>query len=127
MKRMRPSELLPPMELAIMNILWDNGPCNVQEVQTRLSGEPAYTTVQTILNTMEKKGRTKRVLKGKAYVYRAALSRDVAMGSALRDLIDRMFGGSAESLLMNLLKTENVDEATFERLRKIVSKREEKA
>jgi predicted transcriptional regulator len=114
------------MELAIMNILWDHGPSTVQEVQARLTGEPAYTTVQTILNTMEKKGRTKRVLKGKAYVYRASLSRDVAMGSALKDLIDRMFGGSAENLLMNLLKTEKLDEATFQRLRRTVSERKDK-
>ncbi len=125
MKRRKASQQLPPMELAIMNVLWDNGPCNVQEVQSRLSGTPAYTTVQTILNTMEKKGRTKRTLNGKAYIYRAALSRDLAMGSALKDLVDRMFGGSVESLLMNLIKTEHVDDATFKRLRKAISEQED--
>jgi predicted transcriptional regulator len=45
------------------------------------------------------------------------------MKSAVRDLVDRMFSGSVESLMMNLLKTENVDEATVERLRKVISRK----
>jgi BlaI family penicillinase repressor len=125
MKRRKVNEQIPPMELSIMNILWDNGPCSVQEVQTKLSGEPAYTTVQTTLNTMEKKRRTKRRLQGRAYIYEAALSRETAMKGAVRDLVDRMFSGSVESLMMNLVKTENVDEATFERLRKVIASGEQ--
>ena len=125
MKRRPPAEQIPPMELAIMNVLWEKGPCNVQDVQVRLSGQPAYTTVQTTLNTMEKKGRTKRTLQGRAYVYKAAIQREAAMKSAVKDLVDRMFSGSTEGLLMILIETENVDEATFERLRKIVSDREQ--
>ena len=123
MKRKKVSEQIPPMELTIMNILWDNGPCSVQEVQTKLSGESAYTTVQTTLNTMEKKGRTKRSLQGRAYVYEAALSREIAMKTAVRDLVDRMFSGSVESLMMNLVKAEDVDEATFKRLSKVIASR----
>ena len=125
MKRKKPAEQIPPMELAIMNVLWDNGPLNVQEVQAKLSGDSAYTTVQTTLNTMEKKGRTKRTLEGRAYIYKAAISREIAMKSAVRDLVDRMFSGSVESLMMNLAKTEALDEATFEKLRKIIASREE--
>jgi predicted transcriptional regulator len=111
------------MELAIMHVLWDKGPSTVQAVQTQLEGDPAYTTVQTILNIMEKKGRTKRTLRGKAYVYRAALSREMAMGSAVEDLVQRMFGGSVETLLMNLVKTEKVDAETLARLRRAVDNR----
>lgn len=125
MKRKKPTEQIPPMELAIMNVLWDNGPLNVQEVQDKLAGESAYTTVQTTLNTMEKKGRTKRTLEGRAYIYKAAISREIAMKSAVRDLVDRMFSGSVESLMMNLAKSEDLDEATFEKLRKIIASREE--
>jgi BlaI family transcriptional regulator, penicillinase repressor len=125
-KRRKLSEQIPPMELAIMNILWDQGPASVQEVQTRLHGDSAYTTVQTTLNTMEKKGRTRRTLYGRAFVYEAAIPREAAMKSAVRDLVDRMFSGSVESLMMNLVKTENVDEATIERLRKVVARRGQK-
>ena len=123
MKRARAAEQIPPVELAILNILWDHGPLSVQEVQAKLSGDSAYTTVQTTLNTMEKKGRTKRTLQGRAYVYKAAVARDVAMKSALRDLVDRMFSGSVESLVMNLLESERVDEETFERLQALIAKR----
>ncbi len=119
------SEQLPPMELAIMHVLWECGPSTVQQVQERLDGEPAYTTVQTILNIMTQKGRTKRVLRGKAYVYRAVLSRERAMGSAVRDLVERMFGGSVESLLMNLVENKELDEKTRARLRRAIAEREE--
>jgi len=125
MKRKKLSEQIPPMELVIMNILWDNGPLSVQEVQAKLAGESAYTTIQTTLNTMEKKGRTKRNLQGRAYVYKAAISRELAMKSAVRDLVDRMFSGSVETLMMSLVKSENVDGATFERLRKAIISREQ--
>lgn len=114
-------EQLPPMELAIMHVLWTNGPSTVQEVQAHLEGEPAYTTVQTILNTMEKKGRTRRKLKGKAYVYRPILAREKAQGTALRDLIQRVFHGSVEGLLMTLVKTEQIDEETLKRLEHMVT------
>jgi BlaI family penicillinase repressor len=125
--RKKASEQLPPMELAIMHVLWERGPSTVQEVQAQLEGEPAYTTVQTILNVMERKGRTERTLRGKAYVYSAALSRDLAMGSAVQDLVQRMFGGSVETLLMNLVKTEQVDQETWKRLRRAIAEREGKA
>jgi len=118
-------QTLPPMELAIMQILWDHGPSTVQEVQSRLSGTSAYTTVQTTLNTMEKKGRTKRTLKGRAFIYRAAVSKDVAAGSAIRDLINRMFGGSTEDLLMSLAKTEKIDVETVDRLKRAIVKAQE--
>ncbi len=124
--RKKASEQLPPMELAIMHVLWEKGPSTVQEVQAQLEGEPAYTTVQTILNVMTRKGRAARVLDGKAYVYRAALAREAAMGSAVRDLVERMFGGSVEGLLMNLMKSETMDDETWARLRRAIAEREEK-
>jgi predicted transcriptional regulator len=121
----RPAPQIPPMELAIMHVLWENGPSTVQQVQERLRGEPAYTTVQTIMNTMEKKGRTKRKLTGKAFVYRAAVDQDVAAGGAVRDLVDRVFKGSVEGLLMNLVKTDQVDKKTLKRLKLLVAEKEE--
>ena len=116
------SEQLPPMELAIMHVLWEQGASTVQEVQEKLQGEPAYTTVQTILNVMAKKGRVARKLQGRAFVYRPALEREKAMGSAVQDLVERMFGGRVEALLMNLVKTEKVDAKTLARLKKVIEK-----
>ena len=110
-----------------MHVLWDSGPCTVQEVQEQLGGKDAYTTVQTILNTMESKGRTSRKLIGRAYVYSATLARETALGSAVRDLVDRTFKGSVEGLLMNLVQTQQLDGALLRRLEKMVKNKEAKS
>lgn len=125
MRKKRTGEQIPPMELAILHVLWEIGPSTVQQVQDRLEGEPAYTTVQTIMNTMEQKGRTKRALRGKAFVYRAAVDQESAQGGVVRDLVERVFRGSVEGLLVNLVKTRQVDRATLERLKKQIAALEE--
>ena len=120
-------EQLPPMELAIMHVLWELGPSTVQEVQQLLDGSPAYTTVQTIMTTMEKKGRAKRTLQGKAFVYRAAIEREKALGHAVRDLVQRTFRGSVEDLLLNLVKSDQLDAATLKRIERRLRTEEKKA
>jgi predicted transcriptional regulator len=102
-----------------MKVLWETGVSTVQQVQSALPGEPAYTTVQTMLNVLLRKGKVRRTLKNRAYLYRPAVSRVEASKVALRDLIDRMFAGSAENLVMGLVETK---ELTPERLRKIEAK-----
>jgi predicted transcriptional regulator len=100
-----------------MTVLWKTGPANVQTVQTHLDGRDlAYTTVQTMLNILHRKGKVKRVLKNRAYIYRAALSRSRAVRQAVSQVIDRFFGGSADSLVLNLLETRQL---TPERLARI--------
>ena len=75
---------LTPLELEIMNVLWTTGPANVQTVQAGLKGrELAYTTVQTMLNVLHRKGRVQRQLKDRAYLYRPILSRQKAVRQAL--------------------------------------------
>jgi BlaI family transcriptional regulator, penicillinase repressor len=102
---------LTPLELEIMQVLWKDGPGNVQAVQERLGegSKLAYTTVQTMLNILHRKGKVKRTLRGRAYEYRAVVSEDKAAGHALHDLVDRMFGGSAEQLVMSLIKSRQTD------------------
>ncbi len=102
---------LTPLELKIMQVLWSEGPSNVLNVQKRLMPEDdlAYNTVQTMLNILQRKGRVRRVLKGRAYFYRAVSSREKVLGHAVRDLVDRMFGGSPEELVMSLIKSRQVD------------------
>lgn len=112
----RKSEQMTPLELEIMQVLWETGPANCQTVQRQLKRELAYTTVQTMLTVLHRKGRVKRTLKDKAYVYRPAVSRKSFTGHAVRDLIDRLFGGSAEGLVMNLLQEKQL---TPERLAKL--------
>ena len=104
----RKSPTLTPLELEIMQVLWQAGPCTVAEVQPKLHAELAYTTVQTMLNVLLRKKKVKRVQEGRAYRYRPAVSRERASGSALRDLVTRMFGGSSEALLMAMVDTRQI-------------------
>jgi predicted transcriptional regulator len=120
------SQQLTPLELRIMQVLWERSPANVQVVQEGLSEELAYTTVQTMLNVLQRKGHVKRKLVGRAYEYAPVKSREVALGSAVGDLLERMFGGSVEGLLMNLVQTRQVDAEKLAELAKRVAKAEAK-
>jgi predicted transcriptional regulator len=81
----------------------------VSAVQEEMEPPLAYTTVQTMLNILERKGKLKRELRGRAYVYSATITEAKALGQGVRDLIDRMFGGSSEELVMSLLKNGDID------------------
>src|SRR5215212_10784994 len=102
-----------------MKVLWDEGASNVQTVQRLMERELAYTTVQTMLNVLHRKGKAKRTLKEKAYFYRPAVSRSQVIGHAVGDLIDRLFGGSAESLVMSLVETRHLTPEKLSRLKEL--------
>jgi predicted transcriptional regulator len=101
-------DTLTPLELQIMQVLWEEGPATVAETQARLGGKLAYTTVQTMLGVLLRKKKVRRTPAGRAYVYGPALSREGARAGALSDLVGRMFGGSAEALLMSLVDTRQI-------------------
>jgi predicted transcriptional regulator len=104
-----------------MNVLWEIGPANVQTVQAHLKGrELAYTTVQTMLNVLHRKGKVKRQLKDRAYRYRPVLSRQSAVTQAVGDMLDRFFGGSADSLVLNLVKTRQLTPEKLEQIQKLL-------
>ena len=107
---------LTRLELKIMQVIWRLGASTVTAVQAELTPPLAYTTVQTMLNILERKGKLRRTLEGRAYVYSAAVSEDKAVGQVLRDLVDRIFDGSSEDLVMSLLKTRQIDPRTLARL-----------
>ena len=100
---------LTKLELRIMQVIWRCGRCTVSDVQGELEPPLAYTTVQTMLNILERKGKLKRELEGRAYVYSATITEAKALGQGVRDLIDRMFGGSSEELVMSLLRNGEID------------------
>lgn len=120
------SENLTPLELEIMNVLWETGAANVQTVQAKLDRELAYTTVQTMLNILQRKGKVKRSLKDRAYFYRTAVSHTQVAKQTLGDLVDRLFGGSAERLVISLVETNQLTPEKLDRLKKMVAKAEDK-
>src|SRR5919206_4875885 len=119
------NEQLTPLELEIMNVLWESGPANVQTVQQQLKRELAYTTVQTMLNILHRKGKVKRTLKDRAYFYKPAVSHRQVVSHTINDMVERLFGGSAESLVMSLVETKHLTAEKLARLHKLVAKSEE--
>jgi len=109
---------LTKLELRIMQVIWKFGDSTVTSVQEKLEPALAYTTVQTMLNILERKGKLRRTLQGRAYVYSPTLTEAKALGQGVRDLIDRMFGGSTEELVMSLLQNHHIDADTLAELTK---------
>jgi predicted transcriptional regulator len=105
----REKEKLTGLELQIMQVIWRLGPSNVSAVQEGLEQRLAYTTVQTMLNILQKKGKLKRKLRGRAFEYSAIVTEAKASSHAISDLVDRMFGGSSEELVMSLIKSRQID------------------
>lgn len=126
--RKKRSPSLTPLELQIMQVLWRDGAGDVLHVQKNLPSATnlAYTTVQTMLNVLQRKGKVRRKLKGRAYEYRAVLSEEKAVKHAVRDLVKRLFGGSSEELVMNLVKSRQVDPARIVELTKKIPTQEAK-
>jgi len=121
----RKTEHLTPLELEIMHVLWATGPANVQSVQQHLERELAYTTVQTMLNILHRKGKVKRTLKDRAYFYKPVVSRSQVVGQHMSDIVDRLFGGSAESLVMSLVETKHLTPRKLARLQKLLEETRE--
>ena len=106
----KPAKVLTPLERRIMHVLWDDGAGNVQKVLQGLKGEPqlAYTTVQTTLNVLHRKGRVKRKLIGRAFEYRATVSQEAADSHAIKDILHKVFQGSVDDLLLSLVRSKHL-------------------
>jgi BlaI family penicillinase repressor len=125
-RRKNSEPALTPLELELMKVLWETGPANVQTVQATLTTrELAYTTVQTMLNVLHRKGKVKRLLKDRAYIYRPVLSRKKAVTQAVGDMLDRFFGGSADSLVLSLVETRQLTPERLARIQKMIGRPQE--
>ena len=118
--RGKASGVLTPLELQIMQVLWDGGPGNVAAVRERLGSDLAYTTVQTMLTVLLRKKKVRRAQAGRAFTYQAAVSRQGATGAAVKDMVLRMFGGSGEALLMALIDAKQITPEQIERASRLV-------
>src|SRR5579862_9504272 len=108
---LKKTRVLTPLERRIMRVLWEGGAGNVQKVLQGLKGEPqlAYTTIQTTLNVLHRKGRVKRKLVGRAFEYSAAVSQEAADSHAIKDVLHKVFRGSVDDLLLSLVRTKHLN------------------
>ncbi len=111
------------LELRMMQAVWKHGGGTVAQLQANLDTALAYTTVQTMLNILERKGKLTRELQGRAYFYSAAVAEHRALGQELRSLVDRMFAGSSEALVMSLVRDRQLD---VKKLTKLLARLEKK-
>jgi predicted transcriptional regulator len=94
-------------ELEILKVLWDLGDGSVREVLAAGAGQGrdwAYTTAQTLLNRLQEKGFVTSEKRGRAFRFRASVSRDELLGQSLAQLADRVCDGASMPLLMNLVE-----------------------
>lgn len=118
---------LTRLEMKIMQVIWKRGDSTVNEVQSALKPELAYTSVQTMLNILVRKGKLARRLDGRAYVYAARVTQERALGQVVSDVVDRIFGGSTEELVMSLLKTRQIDAKSLQALTRRFNAEEKKS
>lgn len=119
------SSILTDREVDLMNVLWQYGPSTVAEIHQRLQDELAYTTVLSLMRTLESKGLVRRTKESRAHRYSPALDRERATGAAVRSLAGKFFRGSRELLLLHLVATEKLTPKAVERLELLLKEQKE--
>lgn len=109
-----------------MNVLWEQGPSTVSEVQKSLPKREraAYTTVLTMLRILEEKGYLEHEQNGRAFVYRPLVGREAARRSSVSHLVGRLFDGSPGALVLNVLENEELTPEELAQLRELIAKAE---
>lgn len=115
--------LFTDRELDLMDVLWGDGPSTVAEVRDRVVDDLAYTTVLTVLRTLEGKGYVGHTEEGRAYRYHALVERDAARVSAVARFTEKLFGGRTELLLTHLVSDQELSEEALQRIRELLDER----
>jgi predicted transcriptional regulator len=124
MTRMKIS--LTDREADVMQVLWDHGPSSVAEVRGQLGDPLAYTTVLTVLRTLETKGYVAHDEEGRGHRYFASVRQQAARKSALQHLTDKLFKGSTELLFSHLVSDQKLSPEQIKRMRQLLAKQSEK-
>ena len=124
---MRPkNNTLTPQELEIMKLVWQRGAATVRDVYEVLleRRKIAYTTVMTMMKILETKGYLKKRRQDRAFIYRPAHPKNQVIGVMIREFIDRVFNGSAEPLLVHLVKSRHLSEKDLQKIARMVEESE---
>ena len=116
----RPSDL----ELQVLSVLWRSGPSTVRQVLENMPDKKkrSYTTILTVLQLMEGKKLVTHTSEGRAHVYQPAVSRKQVLGPLLRNMVTRVFGGSATEAFQHLLNETDVSEEELGEIRELLDK-----
>ena|SRR5207247_3649509 len=100
----QPSKTLTDKELEIMRAVWELGEGSVKDIQNHLPGQQHYNSILTIIRVLEQKGHLKHREEGLTHFYRATEKPDKTRNHMLGHLVDEVFGGSAASVVLNLVE-----------------------
>lgn len=118
------SPTLTEAELRLMDVLWQKGPCTVQQLLDALTNKPAlaYNSVLTTIRILERKGYVEHAKEGRAHVYRPRVERQEATRSEIGHLVNRFFKNSRELLVLNILEERGVDAEELRHLRELLAR-----
>ena len=118
------NKLLTPLELKIMNCLWDKGQANVKDMLLSWDEmpKPAYNTISTIVRILEEKKMVRHIPQGRGFIYAPLVSRDLYQSEFLENAVEQVFSGKAYSLVTKLVDSHKIDDQELLALRKLLDK-----
>ncbi len=119
----RRSATLTEAELRLMDVLWQRGPCTVQQVLEALTDKPslAYNSVLTTIRVLERKGYLEHSKDGRAHIYVPLVERQEATRTEIGHLVSRFFKNSKDLLVLNILEDRGLEEDEIRRLRELLA------
>ena len=115
-------------ELAILQVLWDEGPLTVRRVNERLNDDAerpiGYTTTLKIMQLMADKGLVNRDVSNRSHVYAAAVAQERTQKNLLRRFVDKTFGGSRTQLVLRALGESNPSAEELQAIKQLIEQLE---
>lgn len=112
-------------ELEILSVLWRNGPSTVKQVHQELAVRgTGYTTILKLMQIMAEKGLVSRQEEGRAHIYEAAYAQEAAQKNLLGELVEKVFGGSSQALVLRALENQPASKQELEQIRALIDKLE---
>jgi BlaI family penicillinase repressor len=117
-----------PSELAILQILWKDGPSSVKQVHEKLSEEKevVYTTILKTMQVMSEKGMLRRTAQGRKHIYQAAVNQDDTQDALLDKFLDKTFEGSASKLVLKALGNYNASKEELDQIKQFIEQQKNK-
>ena len=115
-------------ELAILKVLWQQGPSTVRQVNEIINQDrpTGYTTTLKLMQIMSEKGLVDRDLSKRTHVYKAKVAEETTQGRFVKDIIDKVFSGSAEKLVMKALSAKKISPAELAKIKNMLNEMEKK-
>lgn len=120
---------VPDAELAILQVLWDQGPRTIRQLTDALypdGSDVYYATVQKLLERLEDKGHVHRDRSAHAHRFEAVTDRDTLIGQRLRSVAEKLTGGMLAPLLTHLVRAETLTKEERQELRALIDELDRK-